>query len=36
MAQVFSCEFGKLFKNAYFVEHLRKAGFVLGTLEQNE
>ena len=23
-AQVFSCEFGKIFKNAIFIEHLRE------------
>ena len=36
MALLFSCELGKLLKNAYFVEHLQKAPFELGTMVQNE
>lgn len=36
MALLFSFEFGKLLKNAYFVEHLQKAPFELGTMVQNE
>lgn len=36
MALLFSCEFGKLLKNAYFVERLQKAPFELGAMVQNE
>ena len=35
LTQVFSCEYGKIWKNTYFKEHLRTAASVTTSFDQN-